>query len=200
MVWLGPGFHPSYSGAQPKFCAVFCQWFPWSHSRFLPLWLRSVSWPFPVVLSSPLLLWLHMYRAFSSLKNRCMFSYLLRLLWERQLLRFMLWSNRLGIWGWIYRPLQRPWRMHRLEHWLSDGRAGLVETWPKSPVTADGFCKLKLVLPSNFHKAMGEEALGSSPGLWFHRGVGEIHAPSWKQCSWDVVSQLLSTCIHFYYC
>lgn len=35
--------------------------------------------------------------------------------------------------------------------------------WTQKPVTADCFCKLMLVLTSNFHKATDEEALGSSP-------------------------------------
>lgn len=116
-------------------------------------------------LSSPLLLCLHIYWAFSSLRNRSVFSYLLRLLRERQLFKFMLWSNWLGIWGWIYRPFWRPQWTHCLEHQLSDRRAGPGGSWPKSPVTADGFCKLKLVLTSNFHKATGEEAQGSCPSV-----------------------------------
>lgn len=145
VAWLRPGFHPRYPGAEPKFCALFCQWFAWSYSRFLSLWLRLVSWPVPIELSSPLVSCLHIYHTFSSLKNRLTFNYLLRLLQERQLLKFMLWSNRLGIGGWIYRPFHR---LCRLE--LSDGRAGPMGTWPKSPVPADGFSKLNLVLTSNF--------------------------------------------------
>lgn len=62
-----------------------------------PLWLRSVSWPFPIELRSALLLWLQIYLTFSSLKNRPTFSYPLRLLWEGQMFSFALWSKHLGI-------------------------------------------------------------------------------------------------------
>jgi len=97
LAWLGPGFHPSYSWPQPKYCALFCQWLLWSHAKFLPLWLRWVSWPFPIELRSALLLWLQIYLTFSSLKNRPTFSYPLRLLWEGQMFSFALWSKHLGI-------------------------------------------------------------------------------------------------------
>lgn len=69
MAWLGPGFHPSYSGVQTKISVLFCQWFTCSFSRFLPLWLRWVSWPFPAELRSPLLLGLHLCPTFSSGKS-----------------------------------------------------------------------------------------------------------------------------------
>lgn len=168
MAWLGTGFHPSYSWAQPKYCSLFCQWLPWNHSRFLLLWLRSVSQPFPVELSSTLLLWLFIDHSFSSLKNRPTFSYSLRLLGEG------------GEWGGgeqifncvlVYQAgirvdlmtIQRMKWTHCLEHWLSYRRSGPVGIWPKSPVPEDVFFQLNLVVISNFHKAMGEEALGSCP-------------------------------------
>lgn len=97
VAWLGPGFHPSYSWPQPKYYALFCQWLLWSHAKFLPLCLRSVSWPFPIELRSALLLWLWIYHAFSSLKNRQTFSYPLKLVWEGQIFSFALWSKWLAI-------------------------------------------------------------------------------------------------------
>lgn len=116
---------------------------------------------------------------------------------KKQLFKFTLWYKRLGVWGWIYRPLQRPQWKHHLEHQLSDGRAGAVGIYPQSPVNADGFCKLRLVLRSNFHKAMGEETLRCCPSVLGSQGCWGNHALSWKQCSWNVVSQSLSTCMHF---
>lgn len=179
MVWLGPGFHPKYSGVQPKISVLFCQWFSWSHSRFLPLWLRWASWPFPAELRSPFLLWLNLYPTFLSGKSlpRSVISsdFWIRVvvyIWDLRiwlgLLRLVIWSwiYRLRIWGWvwIHRPFQRPWWAHPLEiSWLWDRRAAPVGTRPKTWDTTESSASWRLVMTSDFPKAMGEEALGSCP-------------------------------------
>lgn len=203
MTWLGPGFHSSYLGVQPKISVLFCQWFRWSHSRFLPLWMRWVFWPFPAELRSPLLLWFRLYPTFSSGMSSPPFSYLFRLLnlccaldlGSEDLVGFSEAGNlRLDSQAFPDTMVNTS-----LGDFLAVGQEGC--SWPKTPDTTEGFCKLVVDYDKWLSQGRGWRSFRKLPLGFGLAGVLEkctLCPESNVPQMW--FSQLLSSDINFYYC